>query len=150
MGSSGAVCGRRAVARTAKKTKTGCRCLGRVLWLNERRRVGVRSADVPAGAIGSGRMGSERSAPPSIEHGGQLHPLAPHLHFYPHLPHPPHLQTGGLAEIELSMTPENIKPLLKSANEVHVRCRECIQELHVLLNVTIGSGSGPGGGLSAS
>ena len=65
-----------------------------------------------AGQIpGGNRTGSVRSAPPQ-----------------------PVDDPHGLPEIKLSMTPENIKPLLENAKEVHVRCHECIRELHVLLD----------------
>ena len=60
---------------------------------------------------GSSRTGSVRSAPPQ--------PLDDAL---------------ALPEIKLSMTPENIKPLLENAKEVHVRCHECIRELRALLD----------------
>ena len=60
---------------------------------------------------GNNRTGSVRSAPPQ--------PLDD-----------PH----AFPEIKLSMTPENIKPLLENAREVDMRCRECIRELRVLLD----------------
>lgn len=60
---------------------------------------------------GSSRTGSVRSAPPQPV--DDLH---------------------ALPDIKLSMTPENIKPLLENAKEVHVRCHECIRELHALLD----------------
>ncbi|KAH0835601.1 hypothetical protein J3R83DRAFT_9326 [Lanmaoa asiatica] len=63
---------------------------------------------------GSSRMGSVRSALPQP------------------LDDPP-----ALPEIKLSMTPENIKPLLENAKEVHVRCHECIRELRALLDVIL-------------
>ncbi len=34
----------------------------------------------------------------------------------------------------VAMTPENIKPLLENAKEVHVRCTDCIEELRQLLS----------------
>ena len=37
---------------------------------------------------------------------------------------------GGLA---LAMTPENIRPLLENAKEVHARCTQCLDELRQLL-----------------
>lgn len=61
--------------------------------------------------LAGNRTGSVRSAPPQ--------PLED-----------PH----AVPEIKLSMTPENIKPLLESAKEVHVRCHECIRELRALLD----------------
>lgn len=66
---------------------------------------------------GSGRTGSVRSAPPQ-----------------------PVDDPQALPEIKLSMTPENIKPLLENAREVHIRCHECIQELRALLDaMSVGS-----------
>ena len=63
------------------------------------------------GMPGNNRTGSVRSAPPQ--------PLDdPHV----------------FPEIKLSMTPENIKPLLENAREVDMRCHECIRELRVLLD----------------
>lgn len=38
-----------------------------------------------------------------------------------------------LGETRLAMTPENIRPLLENAREVHLRCGECIFELRALL-----------------
>lgn len=60
---------------------------------------------------GNSRTGSVRSAPPQ-----------------------PADDPHALPEIKLSMTPENIKPLLESAKEVHVRCYECIRELRALVD----------------
>lgn len=70
------------------------------------------------GAMPTGnRTGSVRSAPPQALED-------PHT----------------LPEIKLSMTPENIKPLLENAKEVHIRCHECIRELRVLLDaMSVGS-----------
>ena len=42
-------------------------------------------------------------------------------------------QSAELSEFKLAMTPENIKPLLENAREVHLRLEECIAELQVLL-----------------
>lgn len=39
----------------------------------------------------------------------------------------------SISEFKLAMTPENIKPLLENAREVHTRLNECIAELKVLL-----------------
>jgi serine/arginine repetitive matrix protein 2 len=39
----------------------------------------------------------------------------------------------SISEFKLAMTPENIKPLLENAREVHTRLVECIAELRVLL-----------------
>ncbi|KAG9312476.1 hypothetical protein JVU11DRAFT_6862 [Chiua virens] len=44
----------------------------------------------------------------------------------------------GLPEIKLSMTPENIRPLLDNAKEVHTRCHECIRELLALVDAMPG------------
>ncbi|KAI6104575.1 hypothetical protein EDD16DRAFT_1492581 [Pisolithus croceorrhizus] len=41
---------------------------------------------------------------------------------------------GQLSDFKLSMTPENIKPLLENAKEVHVRLNDCIKEMRVLLD----------------
>ncbi|KAF9240823.1 hypothetical protein BU15DRAFT_45375 [Melanogaster broomeanus] len=58
----------------------------------------------------SGKTGSVRSAPPQ--------PLDDGL---------------ALPGFKLSMTPENIKPLLENARDVHSRCNECLRELRTLL-----------------
>lgn len=41
----------------------------------------------------------------------------------------------GLPDPKLAMTPENIKPLLDSAREVHLRCAECVMEARRLLTM---------------
>ena len=51
---------------------------------------------------------------------------------------PPSSFTPGLGSVEgtdpkLAMTPENIRPLLENAKEVHAKCVECIEEMKVLL-----------------
>ncbi|KAL6301929.1 hypothetical protein BKA93DRAFT_737846 [Sparassis latifolia] len=69
----------------------------------------------------SGPSGSVRSAPPQV--------LAHHG---------PGIILGTLPESRLSMTPENIQPLLENAREVHARCSECIIELQALLTVNGG------------
>ncbi|KAI0628351.1 hypothetical protein C8Q77DRAFT_1068231 [Trametes polyzona] len=46
----------------------------------------------------------------------------------------PELGSAPLPDMKLAMTPENIKPLLENAREVHARCSECITELEALLN----------------
>lgn len=48
-------------------------------------------------------------------------------------PDPQHvaLPEGALS---LAMTPENIRPLLENAKEVHARCTECIAEMRLLLD----------------
>ncbi|EIW78056.1 hypothetical protein CONPUDRAFT_139100 [Coniophora puteana RWD-64-598 SS2] len=38
-----------------------------------------------------------------------------------------------LPDIKLAMTPENIKPLLENAREVHIRLNECIKEMRLLM-----------------
>ncbi|KAI0070816.1 hypothetical protein K474DRAFT_1669674 [Panus rudis PR-1116 ss-1] len=48
---------------------------------------------------------------------------------------PANFPTTTGAGIALAMTPENIKPLLENAKEVHARCQECIGELRSLLQV---------------
>ncbi|KAF9221162.1 hypothetical protein BS17DRAFT_786002 [Gyrodon lividus] len=62
--------------------------------------------------MNSGKTGSVRSAPPQPLDDGY-----------------------SLPDIKLSMTPENIKPLLENAREVHSRCNECLRELRALLDV---------------
>ncbi|KAF8837657.1 hypothetical protein BDN67DRAFT_983084 [Paxillus ammoniavirescens] len=61
--------------------------------------------------MSSGKTGSVRSAPPQPLDDGYT-----------------------LPDIKLSMTPENIKPLLENAREVHSRCNECLRELRTLLD----------------
>ena len=53
----------------------------------------------------------------------------------------PELAAGPLPDVKLAMAPENIKPLLENAREVHSRCSECLVELEALL----GNGSSPSG-----
>ncbi|KAH7914872.1 hypothetical protein BJ138DRAFT_1123089 [Hygrophoropsis aurantiaca] len=62
---------------------------------------------------GGGLTGSVRSAPPpqSLDNDSYL-----------------------LPEFKLAMTPENIKPLLENAKEVHLRLNECIREVRSLLD----------------
>lgn len=53
---------------------------------------------------------------------------------------PPSSFTPGLGSVEgtdpkLAMTPENIRPLLENAKEVHAKCAECIEEMKVLLAI---------------
>ncbi|CCM05241.1 uncharacterized protein FIBRA_07451 [Fibroporia radiculosa] len=50
----------------------------------------------------------------------------------------PDSQLGGNTEmgLKLAMTPENIKPLMENAREVHARCSECVLELRALLAAT--------------
>ncbi|RPD53839.1 hypothetical protein L226DRAFT_540322 [Lentinus tigrinus ALCF2SS1-7] len=47
----------------------------------------------------------------------------------------PELSSGALPlpDLKLAMAPENIKPLLENAREVHARCTDCIAELEALL-----------------
>ncbi|KIK93399.1 hypothetical protein PAXRUDRAFT_516961 [Paxillus rubicundulus Ve08.2h10] len=61
--------------------------------------------------MNSGKTGSVRSAPPQPLDDGY-----------------------ALPDIKLSMTPDNIKPLLENAREVHSRCNECLRELRTLLD----------------
>ncbi|KAH7925772.1 hypothetical protein BV22DRAFT_1033576 [Leucogyrophana mollusca] len=49
-------------------------------------------------------------------------------------PQPLDSDTYLLPEIKLAMTPENIKPLLENAKEVHLRLNECIREVRILLD----------------
>ena len=46
-----------------------------------------------------------------------------------------------LSDLKLAMTPENIKPLLENAKEVHLRLNECIRDIRTLLDATTHSGS---------
>jgi hypothetical protein len=48
---------------------------------------------------------------------------------------PPHPVSSGLPDPKLAMTPENIKPLLENAKEVHVKLNECIAEIRSLLSM---------------
>ncbi|KAH9940223.1 uncharacterized protein BXZ73DRAFT_99214 [Epithele typhae] len=68
--------------------------------------------------------GSVRSAPPQPRGPGAS----------------PDVSTSVLpaVDIKLAMAPENIKPLLENAKEVHVRCAECIAELEALLGSGVG------------
>ena len=50
----------------------------------------------------------------------------------------PHLASGPLPDVKLAMAPENIKPLLENAREVHARCSDCIAELEALLGSSAG------------
>ncbi|KAH7886709.1 hypothetical protein F5I97DRAFT_1038359 [Phlebopus sp. FC_14] len=43
--------------------------------------------------------------------------------------------TRLLPDFKLSMTPENIKPLLENAKEVHLRLNECIKEVRMLMDM---------------
>ncbi|KAH9884489.1 hypothetical protein C8Q73DRAFT_770579 [Cubamyces lactineus] len=53
----------------------------------------------------------------------------------------PDLATGPLPDVKLAMAPENIKPLLENAREVHARCSDCIAELEALLHSATSSSS---------
>ncbi|THH15007.1 hypothetical protein EW146_g5406 [Bondarzewia mesenterica] len=57
--------------------------------------------------------GSVRSAPPSSFAAG--------------------FGTGEGADPKLAMTPENIRPLLENAREVHAQCMKCLEEMRLLL-----------------
>lgn len=46
---------------------------------------------------------------------------------------PPQLATTMLPDPKLAMTPENIKPLLENAKEVHARLSDCIVEIRALI-----------------
>ncbi len=72
-----------------------------------------------------GQMGSVRSTPPQAWL-SQGHNDSPELQSSA-LPSPPP------SSLALAMTPENLKPLLENAREVHVRCNDCIAELRGLL-----------------
>ncbi|KAL4064673.1 hypothetical protein V8B97DRAFT_2111834 [Scleroderma yunnanense] len=43
-------------------------------------------------------------------------------------------RSGSVPDFKLSMTPENIKPLLENAKEVHMRLNECIKEMRALID----------------
>ncbi|KAJ3486042.1 hypothetical protein NLI96_g4531 [Meripilus lineatus] len=75
-----------------------------------------------------GQAGSVRSTPPQAWV-SQGHNNSPELQASV-LPPPPPPAPSSLA---LAMTPENLKPLLENAKEVHSRCNECISELRSLL-----------------
>lgn len=51
-------------------------------------------------------------------------------------PQPPDGDSSLFSEFKLSMTPENIKPLLDNAKEVHLRLNECIREVRALLDAS--------------
>ena len=94
-----------------------------------------RNRDRPGSrASRRGLQGSVRSTPPqtwvSQGHGYSPELQAGGLPFNPP-PLPASEVPSGLA---LSMTPENIKPLLENAREVHTKCNECIEELRTLLS----------------
>jgi serine/arginine repetitive matrix protein 2 len=48
---------------------------------------------------------------------------------------PPHSIPSGLPDPKLAMMPENIKPLLENAKEVHLRLNQCIAEIGSLLSM---------------
>ncbi|TFK61550.1 hypothetical protein BDN72DRAFT_438768 [Pluteus cervinus] len=85
------------------------------------------------------RTGASPSRPTSTQSSSK-----PHRNTLP--PPPPPVKTGsvrsmppqpiasGLPDPKLAMTPENIKPLLENAREVHARLNECIVELKELLS----------------
>ncbi|KAG2136566.1 uncharacterized protein EDB93DRAFT_774828 [Suillus bovinus] len=54
---------------------------------------------------------------------------------------PPDGDSSLFSEFKLSMTPENIKPLLDNAKEVHLRLNECIREVRALLDASTNSPS---------
>ncbi|KAG2346198.1 hypothetical protein BDR05DRAFT_1057828 [Suillus weaverae] len=56
-------------------------------------------------------------------------------------PQPPDNDSLLLSEFKLSMTPENIRPLLDNAKEVHLRLNECIREVRALLDTSTNSPS---------
>ncbi|KAH8091812.1 hypothetical protein BXZ70DRAFT_952323 [Cristinia sonorae] len=80
-----------------------------------------------------GLQGSIRSTPPQTWM-SQGHGYSPELQSggLPFSP-PPLLPGESPSGLALSMTPENIKPLLENAREVHAKCNECIDELRSLL-----------------
>ncbi|KAI6011829.1 hypothetical protein EDC04DRAFT_758818 [Pisolithus marmoratus] len=44
---------------------------------------------------------------------------------------------GQIPDFKLSMTPENIRPLLENAKEVHARLNDCIKEMRTLLDTYV-------------
>lgn len=74
------------------------------------------------------RTNSKRlSGVPSVQHGGKngsIRSTPPQWMEHPE----------GISDPKLAMTPENIKPLLDSAREVLLRCRECVAEARTLLS----------------
>ncbi|KAK7682077.1 hypothetical protein QCA50_014663 [Cerrena zonata] len=78
----------------------------------------------PTGAL----AGSVRSVPPQTWL-SQGHGDSPELQGNPL----PTLPPPDAMSISLAMTPENIRPLLENAKEVHARCSDCIAELRELL-----------------
>ncbi|OJA11488.1 hypothetical protein AZE42_12383 [Rhizopogon vesiculosus] len=54
-------------------------------------------------------------------------------------PQPPEGDPPLLSDLKLAMTPENIKPLLENAKEVHLRLNECIRDVRALLDATANS-----------
>ena len=77
------------------------------------------------GSRRGGQTGSVRSAPPQAWI-SQGHDYSPELQAAGLPPPPP-------PSLALAMTPENLKPLLENALEVHTRCNDCIAELRSLL-----------------
>lgn len=51
-------------------------------------------------------------------------------------PQPPDGDFSLFSDMKLAMTPENIKPLLDNAKEVHLRLNECIREVRALLDAS--------------
>ncbi|TCD70738.1 hypothetical protein EIP91_002114 [Steccherinum ochraceum] len=95
-----------------------------------------RKGDRPVSrASRRGLQGSMRSTPPqtwmSQGHGYSPELQASGLPF--NAPPPPPVPLDAPSGLALSMTPENIKPLLENAREVHTKCHECIEELKGLL-----------------
>ncbi|KAI0752504.1 hypothetical protein C8Q80DRAFT_1217086 [Daedaleopsis nitida] len=54
----------------------------------------------------------------------------------------PELNSGPLPDAKLAMAPDNIKPLLENAREVHARCSDCIAELEALFGTGISASPG--------
>lgn len=75
------------------------------------------------GRRNTGTTGSLRSPPSAMS--------SPSYHYLPEL------DSTGFSEspLSLAMTPENIRPLLENAKEVHARCSDCNEELRQLLAV---------------
>jgi len=79
-----------------------------------------------------GQTGSVRSAPPQAWV-SQGHGYSPDVQSSA-LPTSASSAFSPTQALALSMTPDNLKPLLENAKEVHARCAECIGELKILLS----------------
>ena len=78
------------------------------------------------------KTGSVRSMPPHLVGSSPLFPSGVQSQPSP-LPDP---------KLAMIMTPENIKPLLENAKEVHVKLHECIAEIRALIEGAVGQTGG--------